>query len=188
LASTSNTNLRRLIPVEFIEKPSVKLDKEEHAFPIQNAADCEDASDSNDSSNLGCDSEWIEPIKSYISEGKVPSDKWEARKVKAQSARFVLVEEKLFKWRLSGPLMTCVEKEAAHKVMEEIHEGSCGNLYGGRALAIKIKRHRFFWPTMIEDCKKFSKRCENAKGTHPQSINRPSSFHQSPCRIYSCVG
>ena len=43
VASTSNPNLRRVIPVVFIEKPSIKLDKEEHAFPVKVAADCEDA-------------------------------------------------------------------------------------------------------------------------------------------------
>jgi len=59
--------------VEFIEKPSIELDKEEHAFPVQVVAGCEDASD--DRSDLGCNSEWIEPIRSYISEGKVPSNK-----------------------------------------------------------------------------------------------------------------
>jgi len=125
LASTSDLNLRRVIQVELIEKPSIELDKEEHAFPVQSTANCEDALKSNDVSDLDCDSEWIEPIRSYISEGKVPLDKWEAGKLKAQAARFVLVEEKLFKWRLYGPLMTSVEKEAARKVMKEVHGGSC---------------------------------------------------------------
>jgi len=69
----------------------------------------------------------------------LPSDKWEARKLKAQAARFVLVDEKLYKWRLSGPLMTCVEKEEVYKIMKEIHGGTCGNHSGGGALAIKIK-------------------------------------------------
>jgi len=72
-------------------------------------------------------------------------DKWKARKLKAQAARFVLVDEKLYKWRLFGPLMTCVEGEAICKIMKEIHGGSCENHSGGRALAIKIKRHGFFW-------------------------------------------
>ena len=69
----------------------------------------------------------MKPINSYISERKLPSDKWEARKLKAQAARFVLVEEKLYMSRLSGPLMTCVEGEVAHKVMKEVYGGSCGN-------------------------------------------------------------
>ena len=59
-ASTSDPNMRRVIPVEFIKKPNSELDKEEHAFPVQAAANYEDASD--DGSGLGCDSEWIEPI------------------------------------------------------------------------------------------------------------------------------
>jgi len=105
LASTSDPNFRRVIPVEFFEKPSIEPDKEEHAFPVQNAAEREDASELNNSSEWGYDSEWIEPIRGFISNGKVPSDKWEARKLKAQAAHFVLVKEKLFKWQLSGPLM-----------------------------------------------------------------------------------
>jgi len=122
LASTSDTSLKRVIPVEFIEKPSIELGKEEHVLPIQISADQDDPDD--------CNSEWMEPIISYISEGKLPSDKWKARKLKAQAARFVLVDTKLYKWRLSGPLMTCVEAEAICKIMKEIHSGSCGNHSG----------------------------------------------------------
>jgi len=36
LASTSDASLRRVIPVEFIEKPSIDLGKEEHVLPITN--------------------------------------------------------------------------------------------------------------------------------------------------------
>ena len=164
--------------MEFIEKPSIELDKEEHAFPVQVVAGCEDASD--DRSDLGCNSEWIEPIRSYISEGKVPSNKWEARKLKDQAARFVLVEEKLFKWRLSGPLMTCVEKEAARKVMKEVHGGSCGNNSGGRALAIKIKRLGYLWPTMIKDCEK----CQRNAPT----IHLPAELLSSIASPYPLMG
>jgi len=73
LASTSDPSPRRVIPVEFIEKSSIELGKEEQVFPIQVGADCDNALD--DSPDLGYNSEWIEPIKSYISEGKMPSDK-----------------------------------------------------------------------------------------------------------------
>ena len=100
------------------------LAKKNMSSPLQIGTDHDDAPDDSQDE---CSSEWIEPIKSYISEGKFPSDKWEARKLKAQAARFVLVDEKLYKWLLSGPLMTCVEGEAVCKIMKEIHGGSCGN-------------------------------------------------------------
>jgi len=53
LASISDPSLKRVIPVEFIEKPSIELGKEEHAFSIQVGADCIDVS--NDIPDLGCD-------------------------------------------------------------------------------------------------------------------------------------
>jgi len=81
LASTSDPSLRRVIPVEFIEKPRIELGEEEHVLPIQVSADQDDPGD--------CSSVWMEPIISYISEGKLPSDKWKARKLKAQAARFL---------------------------------------------------------------------------------------------------
>ncbi|KAG7627144.1 Reverse transcriptase domain [Arabidopsis thaliana x Arabidopsis arenosa] len=111
LASTSDPSLRRVIPVEFIEKPSIELSEEEHVVPIQISADQDDPDE--------CSSGWMEPIISYISEGKLPSDKWKARKLKAQAARFVLVDEKLYKWRLSGPLMNSMEGEATCKIMKQ---------------------------------------------------------------------
>ena len=167
LASTSDPSLKRVIPVEFIEKPSIELGKEEHVLPIHISADQDDLDD--------CNSEWMEPIISYISKGKLPSDKWKARKFKAQVARFVLVDAKLYKWRLSGPLMTCVEGVAICKIMKEIHGGSCGNHSGGRALAIKIKRQGFFWPTMIKDCENFSKRCKKCQ-RHAPTIHQPAEL------------
>jgi len=45
LASTSDPRLRRVIPVEFIEKPSIELDEEEHVLPIQIGTDHNDAPD-----------------------------------------------------------------------------------------------------------------------------------------------
>jgi len=161
--------------VEFIEKPSIELGKEEHVLPIQISADQDDLDDWN--------SEWMKPIISYISEGKLPSDKWKARKLKAQAARFVIVDAKLYKWRLSGPLMTCVEGEAICKIMKEIHGGSCGNHSGGRALAIKIKRQGFFWPTMIKHCKKISKRCEKCQ-RHAPTIHQPAELLSSIASPY----
>ena len=113
----------------------------------------------------------------------MPLDKWEARKLKAQAARFVLVKEKLFKWRLSGSLMTCVEKEASRKVMKKIHGGSSGNHSGGKALAIRIKRHGYLWQTMIKDCEKFSRRCKKCK-RHTPMINQPAELLSSIASPY----
>jgi len=80
--------------------------------------------------------------------------------------------------------MTCVEGEAVCKIMKEIHGGSCGNHFGGRTLAIKIKRHGFFWSTMIKDCEIFSMRC--ARANNP-SASRILVINRLVVSIYAMV-
>ncbi|MBW1279401.1 integrase zinc binding domain-containing protein, partial [Escherichia coli] len=59
--------------------------------------------------------------------------------------------------------------------MEEVHAGSCGNHSGGKALAIKIKRHGHFWPTIVGDCIKFSAKCEKCQ-RHAPKIHQPTEM------------
>ena len=74
--------------------------------------------------------------------------------------------------------MTCVEGEKARNIMEEVHSGSCGNHSGGRSLAIKIKHHIHYWPTMINDCENFTwkyKKCQR----HAPTIHQPAEVLSS---------
>ena len=131
-----------------------------------------------DQSEYGCDSPWLEPIRAYIINGTLPTEKWAARKIKTQAARYVTVEGEIYKCRFPGPLMTCAEGEKARRVMEEVHSGSCGNHSGGRSLAVKIKRHGYYWPTMIKDCEKFARKCEKCQ-RHAPTIHQPAEVLSS---------
>ena len=121
---------------------------------------------------------WLETIRAYIVDGELPSEKWAARKILTQAARYVMVDGEVNKWRLSGPLMTCLEGEKARKVMEEVHSGSCGNHSGGRSLVVKIKRYRYYWQTMIGDCSKFARKCEKFL-RHAPTISQPAEVPSS---------
>ncbi|XP_024013210.1 uncharacterized protein LOC112087533 [Eutrema salsugineum] len=98
LASTSDPDLRRTIPVEFIERSSIEEvegvrlinppeqePEDDEAIPMD-----EDASPAEP--EYGCDKEWLGAIRVYIADGELPTDKWKARKLKAQAARYVLVD------------------------------------------------------------------------------------------------
>ena len=58
-----------------------------------------------------------------------------AHKVQIQSARFSLVNGRLFKWSLDRPYLKCLTTEQGHYVLAELHEGICGNHPDGRTLA-----------------------------------------------------
>ncbi|XP_024009904.1 uncharacterized protein LOC112085120 [Eutrema salsugineum] len=153
LASTSDPDLRRTIPVEFIERPSIEEvegvrlinppeqePEDDEAIPME-----EDASSAEP--EYGCDKEWLGAIPTYIADREAPTDKWEARKLKAQ-------------------------------IMHEVHSDACGNHSSGRSLAIKIKRHGYFWPTMVKDCKKFTAKCEKCQ-RHAPTIHQPTELLSS---------
>ncbi|XP_060668045.1 uncharacterized protein LOC132799647 [Ziziphus jujuba] len=73
-----------------------------------------------------------------------------------RSARYCILEGKLYRRSYLGPLLKCLGPAAASKVMAEVHEGHYGNHSRGRALARKIRLHGFYWPTLVRDCERFS--------------------------------
>ncbi|GAA0164997.1 hypothetical protein LIER_20507 [Lithospermum erythrorhizon] len=71
-----------------------------------------------------------------------------------------MYNEELYKKSWDGPLLRCVAQEDIPKIIAEIHQGWCGSHIGGRSLAVKITRIRYFWPTLVKDAMNFVKRCD----------------------------
>ncbi|KAF8103043.1 hypothetical protein N665_0188s0004 [Sinapis alba] len=80
--------------------------------------------------------------------------------------------------KFSEPLMTCAEGDKVRKIMEEVHFGSCGNHSGGRSLAVKIKHHGYYWPAMINGCKKFTQKYKKCQ-RHASTIHQPAEVLSS---------
>ena len=82
----------------------------------------------------------MDPIISYLKDGKLPDDKLEAKRLRCKSARYTILQDVLYKRGFTALYLRCLSSEEADYVMREIHEGICGNHSGGRALAHKIIR------------------------------------------------
>ena len=80
------------------------------------------------------------PIISYLKDGRLPEEKDEARKLRVRSARYVLMDEVLYKRGLSQPYLRCLAPDEANYVLREVHEGACGNHKGARSLVHKVVR------------------------------------------------
>ncbi|KAH9768928.1 Ribonuclease H [Citrus sinensis] len=102
---------------------------------------------------------WMDPICAYVRDGVLPEDKRQARKLKCRAARYTLLDGVLYRRGFTLPLLRCLDNEEANYVLREIHEGICGNHSGARALAFKALRQGYFWPTMHQDAKWMTKRC-----------------------------
>ena len=100
LASSSDPCLSRVIPVEFIEHPSIgppviinlieSPDGDPDEVDVQATKDLEQSA-------YGFDKPRTETILAYITDGKLQAEKWAARKIKIQSTQYILVEGELYK-------------------------------------------------------------------------------------------
>ncbi|KAG7567619.1 Integrase catalytic core [Arabidopsis thaliana x Arabidopsis arenosa] len=122
--------------------------------------------------------DWREPIKHYIMTGELPKNKWQARKMRITSAKFCLSNDTLYKRGVSDPYLLCIFGPEVEIVVREVHEGLCGSHASGRAMAFKIKRMCYYWPTMITDCVKFAQRCKRCQ-LHAPKIHQPSELFSS---------
>lgn len=60
-------------------------------------------------------------------------------------------------------------------VMAETHEGTGGNHSGGRALALKVKSHSFYWPTMNAYFESYVCKCDKCQ-RHASTIHSPTEL------------
>ena len=101
-----------------------------------------------DVQEIGSESNWTTPLISYLKDGTLPEGKKDAKKLKVQAARFVLIRDILYKKGFSHPYLRCLSPEEADYIMREVHEGICGNHSGTRSLVHKLIRAEYYWPTI----------------------------------------
>ena len=141
LATASQEDLGRLIPVEHLPEPLVSIDNGE-VSPVMSKPSRMDL------------------IWDYLVEGTLPSDPNEASKLRTRSVRFIVHRGTLYKRGFSAPILKCVGKEDADYILREVHEGICGNHIGARTLAGKTLRQGSYWPTMLKDAIELVKKCK----------------------------
>ena len=61
------------------------------------------------------------------------------------------------------PYLKCVDEEEAKYILEEIHQGVCGDHTNPRSLVSKVVRTGYFWPTMQMDVVELVKKCDRCQ-------------------------
>ena len=61
------------------------------------------------------------------------------------------------------PYLKCVNEDEAKYILEEIHEGICGDHPGPRSLVSKVIRTGYSWPTMQVDAVELAKKCDKCQ-------------------------
>ena len=103
---------------------------------------------------------WMAQIISYLKDGSLPEGKDEARRLRVRSARYVLLNEVLYKRGFSQPYLRCLSPDKANYVLREVYEGAYGNHSRARSLIHKVIRVGYYWPTIQADAKDYIKFCD----------------------------
>ncbi|KAL5569910.1 hypothetical protein UlMin_026485 [Ulmus minor] len=143
LATGLEERLLKTVPIEILEAPSI--DKKEQVGSIV-VRPC-----------------WMDPITSFLRDGTLPADKFEARRLRFRSARYFLDKGKLYKKGFSSPSLLCLDEDRGKFTLEEVHAGVCGNHSSGRTLAHRILRQGYYWPTIQTDSLDFVRKCDKCQ-------------------------
>ena len=106
---------------------------------------------------------WMTTIISYLKNGSLPEEKDEAKKLKVRSARYVLLNDVLYKRGFSQPYLRCLSLDKTNYVLREVHEGAYGNHSGARSLIHNVIRARYYWLTIQADAKAYVKVCDQCQ-------------------------
>jgi hypothetical protein len=83
----------------------------------------------------------------------------------------------------------CVRMEEGREILQEIHEGVCGNYAASRTLVGKAFRSGFYWPTALADTEAPVRRCTNYQFLQ-QVASRSSSqpYHHTTFMVVCMLG
>ncbi|KAK9070324.1 hypothetical protein SSX86_010725 [Deinandra increscens subsp. villosa] len=115
---------------------------------------------------------WTYPIRRFIQEGEIPKNE-NPRLFQTKVIPYSIINGILYKKSLAGPYLRCLEQPEALAVLQDIHEGDCGNHTGGRSLFSKVLRTGYYWPTMKKDAMAFVQKCDACQ-RHGNILHQPA--------------
>ncbi|XP_074355311.1 uncharacterized protein LOC141694190 [Apium graveolens] len=102
---------------------------------------------------------WMTPYIAYLRDGTLPKDQNKARYLKYKDARFFLEDNQLYRRTFSAPTLKCIDPDETDYCLREVHEGIYGDHLAAKALAYKVIRKGYYWPTIHADTITYVKKC-----------------------------
>ena len=112
---------------------------------------------------IGGKENWMTPIVDHLKEGKLPQERDEAHKLRIKSAKYIIMDEVLYKRGFSQPYLRCLALDEASYVLREVHERVCGNQFGARSLVHKVICVGYYLLTIQADAKAYVKVCDQCQ-------------------------
>jgi hypothetical protein len=104
---------------------------------------------------------WYSDLKFYLTHGTTLEhlDPKKRRELRLRYAPFQIINDVLFRKKIDGVLLRCLEKDESEKVLNELHSGNVGGHFGGKTTAHKFLRAGYYWPTLFRDAHDMAHKC-----------------------------
>ncbi|CAM8989666.1 unnamed protein product [Rhodiola kirilowii] len=116
--------------------------------------------------------DWRQPIIDFLDHQKLPTDPRHKVEIRRRAPRFIHYKGTLYRRSFLGQWLRCLNEEEVVEVMQEAHAGICGAHQSGPKLYDRVKRMGYYWPTVVQDCVDFAKKC-NACQFNANFIHHP---------------
>ncbi|XP_074299422.1 uncharacterized protein LOC141630515 [Silene latifolia] len=104
--------------------------------------------------------DWRQPIIDFLEHQKLPDDPRHKVEIHRHAPRFIYYKGTLYKRSFLGQWPRCLGETEASEATYEAHLGVCGTYQSNPKLHDRVKRMGYYWPTMVQDCMYFAKKCD----------------------------
>ncbi|XP_020084900.1 uncharacterized protein LOC109707778 [Ananas comosus] len=126
---------------------------------------------------IDIEDDWREPFIDFLKYNKLPEEKSRQAQIKKRAMRYVFVNDQLYRRSYDQLWLKCLSPDEIKQVMHEVHSGVCGAHQSGPKMRLKIKHLGYYWPTMIQDCMMYARKCHQCQ-IHGDFIHRhPNPLH-----------
>ncbi|BFG37632.1 hypothetical protein CerSpe_239060 [Prunus speciosa] len=107
--------------------------------------------------------DWRHDIVSYLKAPNGPH----SQQVWRRARYYVIRDEILFRIGSDDLLMKCLGKKEQLIAMTEVHEGICGAHQACIKMRWLLRRHGYYWPTILKNCIEYAKGCQDCQRHGP---------------------
>ncbi|CAL8992966.1 unnamed protein product [Prunus brigantina] len=101
------------------------------------------------------DTDWRYPIVKYLRD---PSGNHE-RTTRFRARCYLIYQNELYRKGSDGLLLLCPSTEEIKVIVAESHEGVCGAHQSGIKMRWLVRRHGYYWPSILKDCVEYARAC-----------------------------
>nr|AAX95830.1 retrotransposon protein, putative, unclassified [Oryza sativa Japonica Group]ABG22462.1 retrotransposon protein, putative, unclassified [Oryza sativa Japonica Group] len=86
-----------------------------------------------------------------------------SRKLRYKALKYTLLDDEFYYRTIDGVLLKCLNADQAKAAIGEVHEGICGTHQSAHKMKWLLRCAGYFWPTMLENCFRYYKRCQDCQ-------------------------